>query len=57
MATQTARVIAEQQKEMYNKEMEARETKIAMESKKAEADNKGVLVQSSIDLKNAENLG
>ncbi len=56
MATQTARVIAEQQKEMYNKEMEAQETRIAMESKKAEADKQGVLVQSSIDLKIAENM-
>jgi regulator of protease activity HflC (stomatin/prohibitin superfamily) len=56
MATQTARVIAEQQKEMYNKEMEAQETRIAMEAKKAEADKQPELVQSGIDLKIAENL-
>jgi regulator of protease activity HflC (stomatin/prohibitin superfamily) len=55
MDTQTARVIAEQQMEMYEKETEAQNGRVAMEAKKAEADKQGVLVQSSIDVKIAEN--
>ncbi|MFA6995468.1 MAG: SPFH domain-containing protein [Patescibacteria group bacterium] len=56
MATQTARVIAEQQLDMYGKETEAQNGRIAMEAKKAEAEKQGVLVQSSIDVQIAENL-
>ena len=55
MDTQTARVIAEQQLEMYEKETEAENGRIAMEAKKAEAEKQGVLVQSAIDVQIAEN--
>ncbi len=55
MATQTARVIAEQQMDMYEKETNAQNGRISMEAKKAEADRQGVLVQSSIDVQIAEN--
>jgi regulator of protease activity HflC (stomatin/prohibitin superfamily) len=56
MATQTARIIAEQQITMYGKEESAQNARITMESKKAEADKQPALIQSSIDLKIAENL-
>lgn len=55
MATQTARVIAEQQLAMYGKETDAQNGRIAMEAKKAEAEKQGVLVQSAIDVQIAEN--
>jgi regulator of protease activity HflC (stomatin/prohibitin superfamily) len=55
METQTARVIAEQQKEMYTKEKEAQTTRIDMEKEKARADQQPALVKSEIDVKVAEN--
>jgi uncharacterized membrane protein YqiK len=55
MATQTARVIAEQQLAMYDKEKEAQNGRIAMEAKKAEAEKQGDLVQSAIGVQIAEN--
>lgn len=55
MATQTARVIAEQQLAMYDKEKEAQNGRISMEAKKAEAEKQGDLVQSSINVQIAKN--
>jgi regulator of protease activity HflC (stomatin/prohibitin superfamily) len=55
MATQTARVIAEQQMEMYKKETEAQNGRIAMEAKKAEADKQPELVQSAINVQISTN--
>ena len=51
METQTQRIIAEQQKAMYQGQQEAQQDRIAMEKTKAEADQQSSLVTAEIGVK------
>jgi len=54
MDTQTRKIIAEQQKAMYNAQREAEEQRAATEKKRAEADQQPKLVEAEIGVKIAE---
>ncbi len=54
MKTQTERIIAQQQMEMYNSQQQAESKRIATEKTRAEADQQKNLVEAEIGVKIAE---
>lgn len=56
MKTQTGRVIAQQQQEMYSEQQKAQNSRISMEKTTATADSQKLLVQSEIEVQIADNI-